>query len=383
MADADEVARRPAEAERVNSQGTLNVLEAAREAGVRRVVYASTIWAYSDVDEPVVDEDTPLAAPCHLYTATKLAGEMYCRSYGELYGLAFTILRLGIPYGPRARPAAVVPIFVGKALAGEPLTIAGDGTQSRRFVYVEDIAEGVVRALAPRAANRTYNLVGDQDVTIRQVADEVAENVGGTEIEHVPGRAADFRGVEVRGERAARELGWRASTSFSEGVASYVAWHRREAADPTDGGAKRPPQRDATRLGGRLARAPASVALVLGAVAMAVIFSAGLDPGSYSDDLRTVAITSLLGLTLCAALSADPDGGAGPFGGLTRVGWLVAGGLLALALRGPYNPVHLVHPDLELLLLSTFGAGLGVGTGVAGRRLLRERLRERPSDSGG
>src|SRR5206468_2009767 len=81
MADADVVARQPCNAERVNSRGTLNVLEAAREAGVERVIYASTIWVYSDAEGEEVDEETALGLPGHLYTATKLAGEMYCRSY--------------------------------------------------------------------------------------------------------------------------------------------------------------------------------------------------------------------------------------------------------------------------------------------------------------
>ena len=146
-ADVDEVATDPLGAEQTNARGTASVLEAARRAGVGRVVYASTIWVYSDVEAAVVDEDTPLRAPAHLYTATKLAGELYCRSYRELYDLDTVVLRFGIPYGPRARPAAVVPAMVGRALAGEPLTVAGDGAQTRRFVYVEDLADGVVRAL--------------------------------------------------------------------------------------------------------------------------------------------------------------------------------------------------------------------------------------------
>src|SRR5689334_24575179 len=174
----------PAGAEELNSRGTLNVLDAARELGVKRVVYASTIWVYSDVEGDSADEETPLKAPAHLYTATKLAGELYCRSYAELYGLEPTILRFGIPYGPRARPAAVVPAFVGKALAGEALTIAGTGEQCRRFVYVEDLAEGVVRGLAPEAAGRTYNLVGDEDVSIRQIAETVQEVVRAVPIVH-------------------------------------------------------------------------------------------------------------------------------------------------------------------------------------------------------
>jgi len=126
-----------------------------------------------------------------------------------------------------------VPAFVNKALAGEPLTIAGTGEQCRRFVYVEDLAEGVVRGLAPAAANRTYNLVGDEDVSVKQIAETVRQVVGPVEIVHTEGRAGDFRGVEVCGKRAADELGWRPQTSFREGVRRYVEWHREHAAAPS------------------------------------------------------------------------------------------------------------------------------------------------------
>src|SRR5919199_265568 len=190
----------PVEAERRNARGTTHVLEAARRAGVGRVIYASTIWAYSDTPAERHVESLPLHPPAHFYTATKLAGELYCHAYHELYGVEYTILRFGIPYGPRARPAAVVPAFVARALAGEPLTIAGDGSQSRRFVYVEDLAAGVVRALAPCAANRTYNLVGSEDVSVRDIADAVRAVVGEVEVVHTPGRTGDFAGAPVSGE---------------------------------------------------------------------------------------------------------------------------------------------------------------------------------------
>ncbi|MCW2953602.1 MAG: NAD-dependent epimerase/dehydratase family protein, partial [Conexibacter sp.] len=229
-ADVGEVKDDPVGSERLNARGTAAVLEAARRTGVERVVYASTIWVYSDVVADHVDEDTALVPPAHLYTATKLAGEMYCRSYRELYDVESTILRFGIPYGPRARPAAVVPIFVRKALAGEALTIAGGGLQSRRFVYVEDLADGIVRGLAPVAANRTFNLVGTEDVTIRAIADRVRDVVGNVEIVEVEGRAGDFKGAEVSGARAEHELGWRAETPFAEGLRRYVDWHREHYA---------------------------------------------------------------------------------------------------------------------------------------------------------
>jgi UDP-glucose 4-epimerase len=222
LADVGIVADEPVEAEALNSRGTLNVLEAARHSGVERVVYASTIWVYSDGCGAQVDEDTTVGLPSHLYTATKLAGEMYCKSYSELYNVEFTILRFGIPYGPRARPAAVIPAFVRKAVEGEPLTIAGAGDQSRRFVYVEDLAQGVADALRPVAANRVYNLVSDRDVSIKEIAHTVRELVGDVEVVHTEARAADLGGVVVCGQRASRELGWEASTPFEEGVRRYI-----------------------------------------------------------------------------------------------------------------------------------------------------------------
>jgi UDP-glucose 4-epimerase len=224
-ADVAEVAADPVEAERRNSCGTLHVLEAARVAKIARVVYASTVWVYSDVVADEVDEDTPLRHPGHLYTATKLAGELYCRSYQELYGVEYTVLRFGIPYGPRARPAAVIPRFVEKALAGEPLTLAGDGRQTRAFVYVEDLAEGVIRSLAPAAANRTYNLATREEVTIAEIAEAVQELVAPVGIERAPDRNGDFKGAVICSRRAEEELGWTASTPFREGLSRYVDWH--------------------------------------------------------------------------------------------------------------------------------------------------------------
>lgn len=224
IADVNHVAADPAYAERVNSGGTATVLEAARAENVARVVYASTIWVYDNVEADTVDEDTPLGLPRHAYTAQKIAGEMYCTSYAELYGVDYTILRFGIPYGPRARPAAVIPQFFKNALAGRPLTIAGGGQQSRRFTYVGDIARGVAASLAPDARNRVYNLSSDETVTILQLATTVSEIVGDTDILHTPGRAGDFRGVEISNARIYRELGWRASTTLEEGLSLYYDW---------------------------------------------------------------------------------------------------------------------------------------------------------------
>jgi len=235
VADVDLVAKDPALTDRVNVHGTQTLLEGVRAAGVSRFVYASTIWVYGDAAGPeALDEDTPLDHPKHFYTATKIAGEMYTVSYGELYGVEWTILRFGIPYGPRARPTAVVPAFTSKALAGEPLTIAGDGTQSRRFVYVEDLAEGVAASLVPAAANRIYNLVGHENTSVRAIARAVRDVVGDVPIVHIEGRAGDLRGGNISGERAARELGWEPTTTFVDGVRRYVEWLTGDTAMPSE-----------------------------------------------------------------------------------------------------------------------------------------------------
>jgi UDP-glucose 4-epimerase len=226
MADVNDVQADPEGAELANSRATLAVLEAARRAEVGRVVYGSTIWVYSDVPETSVCEKTRLSPPAHLYTATKLAGELYCRSYAELYGVEYTVLRFGIPYGPRARDATVLAAFTKKALAGEPLTVAGSGDQTRRFVYVEDLADGIVRGLAPAAANRIYNLTGSENTTILEIAEAVRDLVGDAEIVHTPARAGDFGGKEVSSERALEDLGWEPLTPFREGARRYVEWRR-------------------------------------------------------------------------------------------------------------------------------------------------------------
>ncbi len=228
VADVKDAAENPQHTDMINTRGTINVLEAARRAGVRRVIYGSTTWVYSDTNGSLLDEETLLGPPSHIYTATKLASEYYCKAYSQMYKIPFTILRYGIPYGPRARPAAVIPIFVNKAMAGEPLTIAGNGLQYRKFVYVEDLAEGNVLALKPIAENKIYNLEGTEKVTIRQIAETIQRILGQVEIKFVEGRPGDFSGKEISNRRALEDLGWEPRVSFEEGVRRYIDWYREQ-----------------------------------------------------------------------------------------------------------------------------------------------------------
>lgn len=235
VADVSDVVADPVRADRVNVHGTQMILEAARHSGVERVVYGSTVWVYgnSPGEEPL-DEDASLALPAHFYTATKLAGEMYCRSYTQLYGQQHTILRFGIPYGPRSRPAAVAAAFVARAQAGKALTIAGDGLQTRQFVYVEDLADGIVAGLAPAGANRIFNLVGSEETSVRQIADTVRETVAPVPVVHGPERPVDVRIGRVSGARAEAELGWASTVEFTAGIRRYVDWLTETSGTPTD-----------------------------------------------------------------------------------------------------------------------------------------------------
>lgn len=228
MADVNDVYKNPVEAGQINIMAVANVLEAARRSGVGRVILASTVWVYEMAVEEKVDEDTPLLPDKanHVYTASKLAAELYCHGYQKLYNQSYTILRYGIPYGPRARSGTVAAIFVQKALNGEPLTIMGDGSQYRNFIYVEDLAEGNVAALQEKAVNQTYNLEGMRPVTIKEVAETTQKLVDNVEIIYKEARAGDYSGKVVSGDKARKELGWEPKVDFEEGMRKYIEWYK-------------------------------------------------------------------------------------------------------------------------------------------------------------
>lgn len=229
VANVNDVYDEPHYSEAVNVRGTINLLEAVRRSkNIKRVIYGSTIWVYSDTEGELLTEETPLSPPSHMYTATKITSEYYCQCYAKLYNLPVTILRYGIPYGPRARGAVVTAIFVDKALKGEPITIAGDGSQYRKFVYVEDLAEGNVLALQSIAANKIYNLEGSEKITIKQIAETVKKIIGDVKIVHTEARPRDFKGKEISNERALKELGWRPKVSFEDGMKKYIDWYKEK-----------------------------------------------------------------------------------------------------------------------------------------------------------
>ena len=231
VSDVDKAMKDPVGCTDVNVGGTANVLEAARQCGARRVVLASTVWVYGAAPDGdgAIPEDAALdpQAVTHVYTAGKIAAEMLVRSYQTMYGLDFTILRYGIPYGPGMRDELVIARFVQQALAGKPLTLSGDGSQFRYYVYVEDLADAHVRALSDTAANQVIALEGTEQVSIRKIAESVRDLIGDVEIVFQPARVGDFVARPVNAAKAAALLGWSPETPFDEGLKRYLDWHRR------------------------------------------------------------------------------------------------------------------------------------------------------------
>jgi UDP-glucose 4-epimerase len=230
-ADVNEVTARPVDAVRLNVEGTARVLGAARRRGCRRVVLASTVWVYgatAGYSERTEDAPVDLRLTGHLYVATKLAAEMLMHSHLEMYDQEFTILRYGIPYGPRMRDALVVARFVRAARNGESITIAGTGEQQRNFVYVEDLAEAHVRTLGDAAANQTLALEGDTPVSVAEIAETVQSLVRQVPVRYGNGRAADYEGVAISNRLAKEVLNWSPTTPLAEGIRRYLVWLDKE-----------------------------------------------------------------------------------------------------------------------------------------------------------
>lgn len=235
--DVNEVAADPVAAVRLNVEGTGRVLEAARREQCSRVLFASTVWVYgSTIGSGERTEDAPvdLRRAGHVYVSTKLAAELLVHSYREMFGLHYTILRYGIPYGPRMREALVVARFVRAALESMPITIAGNGEQQRNYVYVEDLADAHVRALSQAAEDQVLALEGGTPVSVREIADTVRELIRDVPVEHVPARAADYQGIAISNRAAKELLDWSPETEFASGVRRYLDWLGDTGALPAD-----------------------------------------------------------------------------------------------------------------------------------------------------
>jgi UDP-glucose 4-epimerase len=221
----------PLATDRANTLGTLTVLKAASENGVRRVVYASSSSIYGNVSQAPVPE-TARPMPRSPYAVTKLSGEHYCRVFAELYGIETVALRYFNVYGPRQRPdsayAAVIPLFIDALTTGASPEVHGDGRQSRDFTYIDDVVTAnLAAAYAPAelCSGMAYNIAGGAAYTLLELLDVLG---GILEVEphpvHTSPRPGDVRHTRADIGAARRDLGHEPKVAFPQGLERMVEW---------------------------------------------------------------------------------------------------------------------------------------------------------------
>jgi UDP-glucose 4-epimerase len=218
----------PLSSHEVCATGTLNVLNAARLGGVRRVVYAASSSAYGDTPGSVRTEDDPVS-PLSPYAAAKLAGEHYCRCFTSVYGLETVRLRFFNIFGPRqdARSpySGVIALFIAAMASGQAPTIQGDGLQSRDFTYVDNVVQAVLRASkAPAAVGNVYNIGSGGSISVLDLVTHLQQLLpASVQPTFGPPRAGDVRQSRADISRARRDLGYDPQVSFVEGLRLTIA----------------------------------------------------------------------------------------------------------------------------------------------------------------
>lgn len=213
----------------VNVIGTLNCLEAARHEGVERFVFASSGAPVGEVEPPVHEEKAP--RPVSPYGASKLAGEGYCSAYARSFGLATVALRFGNVYGPYSdRKSSVVAAFIRRAMAGEPLEIYGDGSQTRDFIHVDDLVRAIDKAASvPGVGGEIFHIATAQETAVAELAEVLIRvlarhGCGAVQLRHAAPRTGDVRRSYADTSKAADRLGWRAEVALEEGLDGVVRW---------------------------------------------------------------------------------------------------------------------------------------------------------------
>lgn len=219
-----------------NVLGTLNLLEASRLNGVRRFVLASSGAAVGEVVPPLREDLAP--RPASPYGASKLSGEAYCSAYFRAFGVETVALRFGNVYGPGSgRKHSAVAKFILRAMRGEPLEVYGDGSQTRDFVYVEDLCEALLRAATVEGVGgEVFQIATSRETSVSGMLEELTRalgehGVGNVEVRQTSPRAGDVLRNYSDTSKAERLLGWRASVGLAEGLRRTVEWFAENAGE--------------------------------------------------------------------------------------------------------------------------------------------------------
>ena len=240
IANAREALANPVRAVQVNIAGTASVFEAARQSEVKRVILASTCWVAGAMGPGLQDENSPFlpTGAGHIYTTTKIASELIAHDFYTLYKLPFTILRYGIPYGPGMWPGLVLRSFLDCVANNRPITIFGDGSETRNFVYIQDLAHAHALALQEAATNQVYNLEGSRAISIGELAEATRSLFPATTIlyQEDASRRGEFQHTRrvISHKKALTELGWWPRISLEEGLKVTARWYNEQVAPLPD-----------------------------------------------------------------------------------------------------------------------------------------------------
>ncbi|MBQ1461060.1 MAG: NAD-dependent epimerase/dehydratase family protein [Selenomonas sp.] len=214
-----------------NVMGTVNILEAARHSGVKRIIFASTAASYGDVTEdklPIREEET--LAPMSFYGLTKVVAEKYLKLYHDLYGLDYVALRFANVYGERqgdTGEGGVISIFAKRIAKDQGITVFGDGKQTRDFIYAGDIAAGIIGAMNTDKANTVYNLSNQTETSLLELIDLMAKAVGkAVEPQFAAPREGDINRSMLRNEAAVKNLNWQPQMDLAEGLARTINYFK-------------------------------------------------------------------------------------------------------------------------------------------------------------
>ena len=218
----------PLHYEDVNVRGTLVLLEELRRRPAR-MVFASSSSVYGSNERVPFREDDDIHHPVSPYAATKRAGELHCFTYHHLYGIPTSCLRFFTVYGPRQRPEMAIHKFVRATLAGEPIPFYGDGSTRRDYTYIDDIVDGVSRAIERCEGYEIYNLGESRTTSLSELVQLVGEACGAEPVlERLPLQPGDVLVTYADVTKARERLGYAPSTTVREGLARFVEWYRSE-----------------------------------------------------------------------------------------------------------------------------------------------------------
>jgi UDP-glucuronate 4-epimerase len=217
--------------EDVNVRGTLVLLEQVRRRAGTKMVFASSSSVYGANEKVPFTEGDDIHHPVSPYAATKRAGELHCFTFHHLYGIPTTCLRFFTVYGPRQRPEMAIHKFVRATLAGRPIPFFGDGTTRRDYTYVDDIVDGVVRALDNCVGYEIYNLGESATTSLQELVGIVGEACGKTPIlDRQPMQPGDVLVTYADITKARNKLGYDPHTSVRDGIERFVRWYRAQSA---------------------------------------------------------------------------------------------------------------------------------------------------------